>query len=564
MKGRIRIGDLLLSQGKITEEQLKIALEIQKSEGKRLGEILISQNILSNEDIISMLEEQLDIERIELRTTEIDPKAVKLLSESLCRKHNVFPFGFEEDKFEYETRLKVVFSDPLNIFALDDISFTGYKIKQYISTEEDIKNTIDKFYSGSHVQSAAKELSKEREKIGHAKKQEIELDDIKNAPAVKMVDQILEDAVKQRASDIHIEPYEDSIRIRYRVDGTLKTLLNLNIDSLGALITRIKILSNMNIAEKRIPQDGRIVTTIGDRPVDMRVSSIPLITGEKVVIRILDKGNYKIGKEKLGMSKSDLKALENIIKSPYGIILVTGPTGSGKSTTLYTVLSELNDGNKNITTIEDPVEYTVEGINQVNVNSKAGLTFAAGLRSMLRQDPDIIMIGEMRDGETAQIGIRAAITGHLVLSTLHTNDAASSVLRLVDMGIEPFLVSTALKGVIAQRLVKKICPSCRTSYEANHKEKEILGVNQYEDLILHRGEGCIGCGHTGYAGRIGVYEILQIDRELKDKILVSKNADELKDLAVEKGMKTLAKSCMELVLDGKTTMEELMTLLFLE
>lgn len=563
MRDRLRIGDLLVTHGKITEEQLNNALELQKAEGKRLGEILISQGIISDEDIIMSLQEQLDIERIELRTVEVDPKAVKLLSESLCRKHNVFPFGFEEDKFEYETKLKVVFSDPLNIFALDDISFTGYKIKQYISTEEDIKSTIDRYYSGSHVKSAAKELSKEREKIGQAKKQEVELDDIKNAPAVKMVDQILEDAVKQRASDIHIEPYEDTIRIRYRVDGTLKTLLNLDIESLGALITRIKILSNMNIAEKRVPQDGRIVTTIGDRPVDMRVSSIPLITGEKVVIRILDKGNYKIGKKKLGMSERDLELLDNIIKSPYGIILVTGPTGSGKSTTLYTVLNELNDGNKNITTIEDPVEYTVGGINQVNVNSKAGLTFAAGLRSMLRQDPDIIMIGEMRDGETAQIGIRAAITGHLVLSTLHTNDAASSVLRLIDMGIEPYLVSTSLKGVIAQRLVRKICPNCRKAYEANEKEKEILGISKYEDLTLYKGEGCIGCGHTGYTGRIGVYEILQIDRELKDKIITSKNSDELKDMAVAKGMKTLAKSCEELVLSGQTTVEELVSLLFL-
>ncbi|MGL5615359.1 MAG: GspE/PulE family protein [Sarcina sp.] len=564
MRGKVRIGDLLISQGKISKEQLNDALEIQKNEGRRLGEILISQKIISEEDIITTLQEQLDIERIELHSTEIDPKAVKFLNESLCRKHNVFPFGFTNDKFEYETKLKVVFSDPLNIFALDDISFTGFKIKQYISTEEDIKNTIDRYYSGSHVKSAAKELSKEKDKMGQAKKQEIEVDDIKNAPAVKMVDQILEDAVKQRASDIHIEPYEETIRIRYRVDGMLKTLLNLDIETIGALITRIKILSNMNIAEKRVPQDGRIVTTIADRPVDMRVSSIPLITGEKVVIRILDKSNYKVGKKQLGMTTKDLDLLESIVKSPYGIILVTGPTGSGKSTTLYSVLSELNDGNKNITTIEDPVEYTVEGINQVHVNSKAGLTFAAGLRSMLRQDPDIIMIGEMRDSETAQIGIRAAITGHLVLSTLHTNDAASSVLRLVDMGIEPYLVATALKGIVAQRLVRKICPNCKKAYEASEREKEILNKKSEEELILYKGEGCIACGHRGYAGRIGVYEILQIDRELKDKILTSKNSDEIKDLAVKKGMKTLAKSCEELVLQGKTTVEELLSLLFLE
>lgn len=556
---RVRIGDLLIEHKKITNLQLQSALEIQRNTGRRIGEILIEEGLVTEDDIMSTLEQQLGIERVDLSMMVVDKEVTKLLNESICKRHIVFPFGINHK----ENKIKIAFADPLNIFAIDDINFTtGLDIEAYIARKEDIETTVERYYSGRNVQSAAKELSKEKQV--NKKKKDDEIDDIKNAPAVKMVDQILTDAIKRKVSDIHIEPYEEVIRVRYRIDGMLKEILNIDIDALSAIITRIKILADMNIAERRIPQDGRIVTTIDGVPVDMRVSSIPLITGEKVVIRILDKSNYKIGKEKLGMSKEMLKKLDDIVASPYGIILVTGPTGSGKSTTLYTVLSELNDGKKNITTIEDPVEYTVEGINQVHVNSKAGLTFAAGLRSMLRQDPDIIMIGEMRDSETAQIGVRAAITGHLVLSTLHTNDAASSILRLVDMGVEPYLAATAIKGVIAQRLVRKICPSCKEEYQASNHEKEMLGLSLDEDVILSRGKGCVACGQLGYKGRIGVYEVLQVDRELKDLIITTKNSDVLKDLAVKKGMKTLAMSCQELVLQGLTSISELISLMFLE
>lgn len=558
-KKRIRIGDLLIEHRKITPLQLVQALDEQRMSGKRIGEILIEKDLVTEDDIMSILEEQLGIERINLSILQVDKEVTKLLNESICKRHTVFPFGLNRE----ENKIKIAFADPLNIFAMDDISFTtGLEIEAYIARKEDVESTVERYYSGRNVQSAAKELAKEKQ--GSKKKKDDELDDIKNAPAVKMVDQILTDAIKRKVSDIHIEPYEDVIRVRYRVDGVLKEILNIDIEALSAIITRIKILSDMNIAERRIPQDGRIVTTIDGIAVDMRVSSIPLITGEKVVIRILDKGNYKIGKEKLGMSKDLLKKLDEIVASPFGIILVTGPTGSGKSTTLYTLLSELNDGKKNITTIEDPVEYTVEGINQVNVNSKAGLTFAAGLRSMLRQDPDIIMIGEMRDGETAQIGVRAAITGHLVLSTLHTNDAASSILRLVDMGVEPYLVASALKGIVAQRLIRKVCPSCRVEYQASRHEKEILEIDLDEDLTLVRGTGCVACGHLGYKGRIGVYEILQVDRELKDLLTTTKNADVLKDLAIKKGMKTLAMGCRDLVLQGMTSIDELVAIMFIE
>ncbi|MGL5767621.1 MAG: GspE/PulE family protein [Sarcina sp.] len=558
LKRKLKIGDLLIEAQKITNMQLMDALEEQRLSGKRIGEILVEKGLVTEEDIMEILHKQFNFEILDLSQVEIDRSVLKSITEAICKKHIIFPICMISDD-----TLKVAFADPLNMFAEDDIKFaTDYHIQKCIAKKSDIENIISKYFSGSKVQNAATEL--EKEKQGAKKKKEIEVDDIKNAPAVKMVDQILSDAVNQKVSDIHIEPYEDYIRVRYRLDGTLKEILKINIEALSALITRIKILGGMNIAEKRVPQDGRIVTQIDDVDVDMRVSTIPLITGEKVVIRILDKNNYKIGKDKLGMSEDLLEKLDKIIASPFGIILVTGPTGSGKSTTLYTVLSELNDGNKNITTIEDPVEYTVEGINQVHVNSKAGLTFAAGLRSMLRQDPDIIMIGEMRDGETAQIGVRAAITGHLVLSTLHTNDAASSVLRLVDMGVEPFLVASAIKGVIAQRLVRRICPSCKEEYEASAYEKKMLEVDENESLTLSRGTGCQTCGGLGYKGRIGVYEILQVDRELKDLILTTKNSDILKDLAVKKGMKTLTTSCRELVIEKKTTIDELVSLTFLE
>ncbi|MGL4741568.1 MAG: GspE/PulE family protein [Sarcina sp.] len=558
LKRKLKIGDLLIEAQKITNMQLMDALEEQRLSGKRIGEILVEKNLVTEEDIMEILHKQFNFEILDLSQIEIDRSVLKKITETICKKHTVFPICMTPNG-----SLKVAFADPLNMFAEDDIRFsTDCQIQKCIAKKQDIEDIISKYFSGSKVQSAATEL--EKEKQGAKKKKEIEVDDIKNAPAVKMVDQILSDAVNQKVSDIHIEPYEDYIRVRYRLDGTLKEILKINIEALSALITRIKILGGMNIAEKRVPQDGRIVTQIDDVDVDMRVSTIPLITGEKVVIRILDKNNYKIGKDKLGMSEDLLEKLDKIIASPFGIILVTGPTGSGKSTTLYTVLAQLNDGNKNITTIEDPVEYTVEGINQVHVNSKAGLTFAAGLRSMLRQDPDIIMIGEMRDGETAQIGVRAAITGHLVLSTLHTNDAASSVLRLVDMGVEPFLVASAIKGVIAQRLVRRICPSCKEEYEANAYEKKMLEIDENEHLILSRGTGCQTCGGLGYKGRIGVYEILQVDREVKDLILTTKNSDILKDLAIKKGMKTLTTSCRELVLEKKTTIDELVSLTFLE
>ena len=553
-----RLGDILIDAGKITIYQLQEALKSQRVLGKKLGEVLVESRIISEEDILEAIETQTGIEKIDLNSIEFDNKTLNLVTENLCRRHILIPFGFKNNK------IQIAMSDPLNIFAIDDVNIsTGIEPEIYISSKSDIQKFIDLNYSTEQVFKAAQELTKETLESKNIADNIEEIDDVKNAPVVKMIDYMFRNSIEMRASDIHIEPFEKEIRIRYRIDGELQTVNTLGIESLAPLVARIKILAGLNIAEKRVPQDGRIITRVGNNDVDLRVSILPVVSGEKIVIRILNRSSYKLGKEHLGMNENNLNKLKNIISNPHGIVLVTGPTGSGKSTTLYTVLNELNSDDVNIVTIEDPVEYTLDGINQVNVNSKSGMTFASGLRSILKQDPDIVMIGEIRDEETAQIAIKAAITGHLVLSTLHTNDSASSITRLIDMGIEPYLVSTSICGVIAQRLVRRICPNCKEAYEATDYEKKILIGNIEENLILYKGQGCGHCNGTGYLGRIGVYEIMDITRKHRDLINETKNPNVLKDLSLENGMTTLGQECKELVLKGITTINELATITLL-
>ena len=554
-----RLGDILIMAGKITPYELKNALDIQKEIGKKLGEVLIERKIVSEDDIIDAITTQTGIEKVDLNNIIFDKKAINLVPESLCNKYNLIPFGFE-DEF-----IKIALEDPLNIFAIDDVSIsTALKVKSYISPKKDIYKFIQINYSSEEVNKAAQELSKEKLESKTIEVNTEELNDVRSAPVVKMIDYLFKNSIEMRASDIHIEPYEKEVRIRYRIDGKLTTVNTLGVESLGPLIARIKILSNLNIAERRIPQDGRIITKVGEEEVDLRVSILPVVNGEKIVIRILKRDSYSIGKQGLGISESNLKKINNIISSPNGIVLVTGPTGSGKSTTLYTILSELNNNDVNIITIEDPVEYTLNGVNQVNVNSKAGLTFASGLRSILRQDPDIVMIGEIRDEETAQIAIKAAITGHLVLSTLHTNDAPSTISRLLDMGIEPYLVATSIVGIIAQRLVRKICNHCKEEYIASNYEKKIFNIEETDKLKLYRGKGCGYCNNTGYSGRIGIYEIMEITREHRNYINDSKNSDVLRDISIKNGMSTLEAECKTMVLNGITTIEELATIAMLK
>lgn len=553
---RKRLGDILINAGLITGEQLEEALKSQRVLGKKIGEILVESGIVDEDQINDAIEEQTGIKKIDLNTIEFDRKAIGLISKKLCDKYRLIPFAFENNK------IKVAFVDPLNIFAVDDVSIaTGFEIEQYLAGKDDVLKFIELYYTSQQITNAAMQLSKEvNENKSNAKKGGVEdTEEVKNAPVVKMVDFLFRNAIEMKASDIHIEPFENEIRIRYRLDGKLQIVNKLTLESLGPLVTRIKILAGLNIAEKRIPQDGRIAVDMGmgKNNIDLRVSVLPVVNGEKIVIRILNTGSSNIKKENLGMTEENMEKLDRIIGNPHGIILVTGPTGSGKSTTLYAVLSELNKENVNIITVEDPVEYTLKGVNQVSVNNKAGLTFASGLRSILRQDPDIVMIGEIRDNETAEIATKAAITGHLVLSTLHTNDAPSSVIRLVDMGIQPYLVATSVIGIMAQRLVRRICPKCEEEYEASEHEKKLLNVDVNKNVILKRGCGCRFCNNTGYKGRIGIYEIMEITRKHREAIISGASSDILRDISLQHGMTTLGEECQRLVIEGKTTINEM-------
>ncbi|HEY5563305.1 MAG TPA: GspE/PulE family protein [Clostridiaceae bacterium] len=525
------------------------------SDLKKTGDVFTDNSFSKEKDMLDLLQGQLGFKNISLDKVLVDPRAIKLIPELIAVRYNLIPISINSDK------IQVVMLDPLNIFALDDVKLTsGYNVEPFQGELEDIKSGISRYYSGRQVTDAAEELSRENQIIEEDKTTGGKFENVKNAPVVKLVDSIIINAIKSRASDIHVEPFDKFVKIRYRIDGELSVVLKIAKQTLSAIVSRIKIMANLNIAEKRLPQDGRILTNIDDNEIDLRVSVMPTVYGEKVVIRILTKDAELIDKKKLGMVDKDLVKLNRIISKPNGIILVTGPTGSGKSTTLYAVLNEMNTDEKNIITVEDPVEFLLEGVNQINVNSKAGLSFAAALRSILRQDPDIIMIGEIRDNETAEIAVRSAITGHLVLSTIHTNDAPSAVVRLVDMGIEPYLIATSLVGVVAQRLVKKICPHCKAPYEADIYDKECLHEDPLKTLILYKGSGCPSCDNSGYRGRVGVYEIMEMTREHRRYIVKNASSDELRDLSVKSGMRTLEMSCKELVLQGMTTVDEIIKL----
>lgn len=561
MFGRKKLGDLLVEAGKITKEQLMEVLRKQRASGKRLGELLVDDGIITEDEIMNVLTVQLKIKRAHLEDIKFDKNAISMVPEFLARKYNLIPLDVQEGI------LRVAMEDPLNIFAIDDVKIsTGLNVETLISGKKEISSYIDRYYSNYVAEEMAKKLSEE------AKSRKVEIDsesissleDIKNAPIVKLVDTIINNAVKIGVSDVHIEPFEEYVRVRYRVDGMLQETLRIPKESNSALTTRIKIMANLNIAEKRLPQDGRVVSSIDGTEVDLRVSILPTVYGEKIVIRILNKQSFMVDKKELGLNEKDIVTLGEILKSPFGIILVTGPTGSGKSTTLYSILKELNTLEKNIITVEDPVEYVMEGISQVNVNNKAGLNFASGLRSILRQDPDIVMIGEIRDNETAEIAIRAAITGHLVLSTIHTNDAASAVVRLIDMEVQPYLVSTAIAGIIAQRLVRKICPKCKYAYEANDMEKEILDIDKEERIILHKGEGCPFCNQKGYKGREAIFEVMNITKEHRESIQREVDVQKLRQINESNNQGSLMESCKNKVLQGITTLEELVRVVYMK
>ncbi len=557
MIGRKRLGDLLVDAGVISEEQLMEALKKQRELGLRLGETLIELKFTNENEIAEALHQQMGFPIAKIREAKLMPEVVALLPESIVRKHNVVPFELDEDN---PNILRVAMADPLDIIAIDDLSIiTNMQIEAMVATPSDVIFGIERYYGNEQVAKMAETYSKERREQQNAReKQEESNEDVDNAPIVLLVNKIIEQAVNERASDIHIEALENSVRVRFRIDGVMQEMMRYEKELLNAIVARIKIISGMNISEKRAPQDGRMTQIFNRVEYDIRVSSLPTVFGEKVVMRLVSKSELTRDKSELGFPEEELKRFNELIRNPHGIILVTGPTGSGKSTTLYTVLSELNEGEVNIVTVEDPVEADVDGINQVQVNEKAGLTFASALRSILRQDPDIIMIGEIRDEETASIAVKAAITGHLVVSTLHTNSAASTVTRLEDMGVEPYLIADSTVGIIAQRLVRRLCPKCKREHQLTDLDKTRLRLrgNATPTIYEPGGTGCAYCNGTGYRGRIGVYEIMPISPQLRQVISGGGNAEEIQRAALEEGMTTLRVGAAKLVLKGVTSIAE--------
>jgi type IV pilus assembly protein PilB len=554
-----RIGELLVKENLLTAEQLREARAEAKGTGDRLGAQITKLGYLDETELADFVAKQYGVPSINLDEFEIDRAVIELVPEEVALKHNVIPVN------RAGSTLILATSDPSNIFALDDIKFlTGYNIQAVVASEEAIRRAVDRYYDKS---------SSLEDVMGDFDDSDIDLiqesDDIdaaelakasEDAPVVKLVNLILTDAVKKTASDIHIEPYEKSFRVRYRIDGVLYEVMKPPMKLKNAIISRVKIMAELDIAERRLPQDGRIKLKLGrGKEMDFRVSVLPTLFGEKVVLRLLDKGNLQLDMTKLGFEQKQLDVFQRTIHLPYGMVLVTGPTGSGKTTTLYSALAELNKTTENLSTAEDPVEFNLTGINQVQMHDEIGLNFAACLRSFLRQDPDIIMVGEIRDFETAEIAIKAALTGHMVLSTLHTNDAPSTVNRLLNMGIEPFLVSSSVNCIVAQRLARRVCAECRDTDEEVTTEALVeagMDPDVAKGVVPVRGRGCRICSDTGFKGRIALYEVMELKEELKEFVLNGASALELKREAIRLGMQTLRKSALAKVVEGTTTLSE--------
>jgi len=545
------LGEVLVQSGVITAEQLSRALA-EKGPDERLGRVLLRLGYVTERDITTALEDQLGIAQIS-GTLSVDPQVLALLPEMLARRYKMIPVAREG------RRLKVAMADPNNLTALDDVRLvTGLEVEVLLAGEREIEAALQRFYG-------LPELEKTFQEFQVVEEEALQLEDpgeagSDEAPVVRLVNNIIVQAIDEQASDIHIEPGGENVRVRYRVDGMLRTVMHLPRRSRASLAARIKILAQLNIAEKRLPQDGRIQIKYRDREIDLRISVLPTVFGEKVVIRILDRGRRKSGFADLGLTGANMERFSRLITATYGMILVVGPTGSGKTTTLYAALEKLNTPERNLVTIEDPVEYILPGVAQSQVAPQARFTFAAGLRSILRQDPDVIMVGEIRDAETAQIAVRAATTGHLVLSTMHTNDAAGAVTRLIDMGVEPFLVASSLRGVMGQRLVRLICRHCREAYrpEPGAVERIFLGVTPDADITLYRGRGCGYCGQTGYRGRMAIAEVLTVDATVRRLIVERASAEEITKAGVAEGMTSLMEDGMAKVTAGMTSVQELM------
>jgi type IV pilus assembly protein PilB len=565
----VRLGEILLKESLITQDQLTKALEFQRSNGGKLGSCLTKMGFITDDDITGVLSRQYGVPSINLKYYEIDPTVIKLIPQDTASRYQVIPLS------RVGSVLTIAMTDPTNVFAMDDIKFmTGFNVEPVVASESAIGEAITRFYGGSEqnheeLSKMMKDLVMDDQELELAA-EETELDTAtleraaEEAPIIKLVNLILTDSVKRGASDIHLEPYELEFRVRFRIDGVMQQVMSPPLRLKDAITSRLKIMAKLDIAEKRLPQDGRIMIKYKadgkKKELDFRVSTVPTLYGEKIVLRLLDKENLRLDMTKLGFEAESLKKFERNILKPYGMVLVTGPTGSGKTNTLYSSVARLNQVDTNIMTAEDPVEFQLAGINQVQMKEQIGLNFAAALRAFLRQDPNIILVGEIRDFETAEIAVKAALTGHLVLSTLHTNDAPSTISRLMNMGIEPFLVATSVNLICAQRLVRRICVNCKEELEVPEQALIDAGYTPEEvkKVKIYHGKGCSTCNKGGYKGRTGLYEVMEINDELRELVLVGASALELKKKAVEQGMITLRRSGLIKVAAGQTTMEEVL------
>lgn len=551
----MRLGDLLISAGVIRPEQLNDALAIQKKTRERLGDVLINNGIITEQQLIEALQMQLGVDFVDLTAVSIPLELARFVPRSIAKKYCVVPVKLQKDE------LYVAMSDPLNFEAQEEIKSASHKqVVPMIATRRAVEQAIATLYGNEGTARAIEEMKREagsnQADIVPVQMSKAVDNGAAEAPTIRFVNSVIERAITERASDIHLEPQEGEMVVRMRIDGVLRRIFTVPANLQATVIARLKIMGGMNIAERKIPQDGRAMVTAKDKEIDLRISSIPTIYGEKIVLRLLDKSSGHINRKTIGLEGEDEKKYDRLLKNSSGVILIVGPTGSGKSTTMCAMIQELCNEQTNIMTLEDPVEYNIPGANQCQINEKTGMTFAAGLRSILRQDPDVISVGEIRDGETASIAVRAAITGHLVISTLHTNDAVSTISRLVDIGVEPYMISSALRGVVSQRLVRKICPQCRKAYTPTEEEKRMVGIAENEDVTFYKGEGCQECGRTGYRGRRGVFEILTLDAALRREVANNASSEELTRTALENGFVTMKDNCRRLVLEGVTTVAE--------
>ncbi|MEA3020434.1 MAG: type pilus assembly protein PilB [Actinomycetota bacterium] len=554
MATKVPLGTILFQRGLVTQEQIDVAIAEQARTSRSVGRVLVANGSITEEDLIGALAEQAGLEFIDLGNHQIDTKAASTISDALARRYQALPIGWDG------TTLIVAMADPANVLAVDDIrSVTGADVRPVVATREAIEEAINRVHRLDAEVGEVTNLAADSMEVAQdlAALREVTED----APIVKLANLIIRQAVQDRASDIHIEPTEHDLRIRYRIDGVLHEVMRPPTRVQSGLISRLKIMADLNIAEKRIPQDGRLSAVIAGKQVDLRVATLPTVYGEKVVMRVLDKGTSLLDLADLGFLPNTLRRYETMFHKPYGTILVTGPTGSGKSTTLYATLNQLNDPSKNIITVEDPVEYRLAGINQVQINAKAGLTFAAALRTILRADPDILLVGEIRDRETATIAMEAALTGHLVLSTLHTNDAASTPTRLVEMGLEPYLVSSSVDCVVAQRLIRRLCERCKVAYFPTSADLNALGIDDETEEPpdeLYQAVGCQTCSKTGYNGRFALHEVMLLSEELKGMVADRAHTEDIKKVSIAQGMYTLRRSGLTHVRMGNSSVEELL------